>query len=224
MKMLPALASALLASTAQAQVCPCPCPPGADHAAYELKVPVDASATVTTAAGTGNLDLIRARRLHAPLAPQPLDGPHFVGYEVDGSVPAPGAVVLNTAIGQVTGDATKTKWLVVPANKSLVSPPPAPGDQPAWVCFSGSLKGPKPDLATTDQFGSQLSALHRVETVCAPATLDGSAPPPGPWRVCFSAKPKPPVQPGVVFVTTIFQSFEYDLEPVDEICVSATPA
>ncbi len=219
MKVLLSIALVLLVRIAGAQTCPCP---GADHAAYELKVPLHTTATATTAFGTAAVTLHRARRLHTPLAPAPLDGPHFVGYEIEGNVPDPGTVTLTTALGLVTGQAKKEAWLVVPANKDLSSAPPAPGDQPAWVCFSGTLKGPKPDVATTDQFGSQVMQLHRVESVCAPATLDGSPPPAGPWRVCFSAKMKDPMQPPQVFVTTVFQTFSYDLEPVDELCVQAT--
>jgi len=218
----------LAAQTAMGQQCTFPCCPcvivDGDFAAYELKVPLSASATVTTAYGSASLQVDRARRLHAPLAPQPLDGLHFVGYEVDSPTPfAPGAVTLNTALGQVTGTASRVKWLVIPANKSLAAPAPAaPPDQDAFLCFSGQLKGPNSDVPATDQFGSQVMSLHKVDSVCAPATLDGSAPSAS-WRVCFDTRPKPAVDPPAIWATTILQTInDYDLEPVDEICVQAT--
>lgn len=229
MRAILGIVTLLTAGTAMAQVCTFPCCPcdivAGDYAAYELKVPLDASANVTTALGTAVVHVNRARRLHAPLSPLPLDGLHYVGYEVDSPTPfAPGAVTLNTALGQVTGTASKVVWLVIPANKSLAPPAPAPpASQEAFLCFSGQLKGPKTDLATTDQFGSQVNKLHKVDSVCMPASLDGSAPGAS-WRVCFDSKPDPSIDPPAVWVSTILQTINgYDLEPVDEICIQATP-
>jgi hypothetical protein len=204
--------------------CPCGTATG-DYLAYELKQSLDASVTVTTSLGTSNFHVNRSRRLHTPVAPLPLDSLHYLGYEVDSPTPfAPGDITINTSLGQVTGTATKVKWVVIPAAKSHSAPAPAaPTSTEAFVCFGGNnLKGPKSDVSTTDQFGSQVMGLHRVDSVCAPGTLDGSAPGTT-WRVCFDAKPKPPVDPDPVWLRTVLQVINgYDLEPVDEFCVQGT--
>jgi hypothetical protein len=124
-------------------------------------------------------------------------------------------------------------WLEVPAVKDAVEPlviPPPPGDQPAYACYRVRIAGPNMLKATqhtidqfSEQFGGQSLTILQPESLCVPATLDGSMPPAGSARACFTVKPgKPVVDPPTVALSTVFQGFLSDLEPVDEYCIEAT--
>ena|SRR5215471_12871337 len=79
-----------------------------------------------------------------------------------------------------------------PASKSLALPlPPPPPASAPLLCFvakSGS-KAPKPDVTTTDQFGTQHPSVTGVAYACVAASLSGPAPSES-WMVCFSQKTK----------------------------------
>jgi len=83
-------------------------------------------------------------------------------------------------------------------------------------------KAPKPNVTTTDQFGTQHPSVTGVAYACVAASLSGPAPAES-WRVCFSQKTKDVLQPPDVFLTTQDLGTFADLgvDPLDEVCVQA---
>jgi len=203
-----------------------------DYNRYEVKVPLNKTVDVTTAYGSGSVTLDYARRLVAPVSPAPLDGPHRVAYEAEDNphLAGPVNVLVDTALTDFVVSGTKgLAWIEVPAVKDAEPPlsiPTPPGDQPAYACYRLKVAGPnlaKSTQHTTDQFGHQTFAVQQPESLCVPATFNGSTPAVAPAHACFTVRPaKPILDPPMVAVSTAFQSFLFDVDPLDEYCVEAT--
>lgn len=203
-----------------------------DYNRYEVKVPLNETVDVTTAYGSGSVTLDYARRLVVPVSPAPLDGPHRVAYEAEDSprIDGPTNVLVDTDLTDFVVSGTKgLAWIEVPAVKDAEPPlviPPPPGNQPAYACYRVKVSGPnlaKSTQHTEDQFGDQMFLVQQPESLCVPATFDGTIPAATPVYACFTVKPlKPVLDPPMVAVSTAFQGFLFDVNPVDEYCVEAT--
>jgi hypothetical protein len=92
----------------------------------------------------------------------------------------------------------------------------------ADLCFSGRTgsKAPKPDVTTTDQFGTQHLSLTGLDYACANVSLSGPAPAEA-WILCFNQKTKDALNPPNVFLTTqdLGQFSDMRVDPIDEVCV-----
>jgi hypothetical protein len=85
------------------------------------------------------------------------------------------------------------------------------------------LRPPKPDVSTTDQFGTQRPSLTGLDYACVNVSLGGPAPAEA-WIVCFNQKTRDALDPPDVWLTTQdlgrFPGMRVD--PLDEVCVQAT--
>ena len=228
-----ALLAALAGSSSAQQQCG-PCDSG-DFVAYELKdkETMNQVEVVTSPFTTGSILLTRTHRLLVPagLNGAPVANPvvHFLGVESNAGsydVSTTPKRTFSTSLGTVTFNPGSVKFFYDPTSKSLSAPLPAPPPAtPPMLCItarSGS-KAPKPDVSTTDQFGTQHPSLTGLDYACVNVSLGGPAPAEA-WIVCFNQKTKDALSPPDVWLTTqdLGQFPDMRVDPLDEVCVQAT--
>lgn len=228
-----ALSAALAGSSPAQPICGGPC--SDDFVAYELKdkEAMNQPEVVTSPFTTGSILLTRTHRLLVPagLNGAPVANPvvHYLGVEINaGSYDSSTTPkrMFSTSLGTVTFNPGSVKFFYDPTTKSLSAPlPPPPPATPPMLCFaarSGS-KSPKPDVSTTDQFGTQHPSLTGLDYACVNVSLGGPAPAEA-WIVCFNQKTRDALDPPDVWLTTqdLGQFPDMRVDPVDEVCVQAT--
>jgi hypothetical protein len=138
---------------------------------------------VTTPFATGTVQLTKAHRLLVPAGmngPSPVNSDlHYLGVEADAGTYDTSTTptrTFTTSLGTVTFKPAQIKFLYDPASKSLALPlPPPPPVSAPLLCFvakSGS-KAPKPDVTTTDQFGTQHPSVTVWHTPAWPPVSRG---------------------------------------------------
>ncbi len=227
---------AALAGSSRAQPGPPSCnnPCSGDYVAYELgdKITIDMLVTVTTPFTSGTVNLTRSHRLLVPAGingAQPANPTlHYFGVETDRGTYDTSTTptrMFSTSLGNVTFKPGSLSFFYDPASKAVLpgSPGPAPTADP-YLCFSArpGSKGPKPDLTTTDQFGTQHPSLMSVDYACVTASLNGTVPSEA-WLVCFKQRTKDSLKPPQVAVNTqdLGNYPVLDVDPIDEVCVTA---
>ena len=237
-RLLAALVAALpLAAAAPLRAQTCPCPQG-DDAAYETALfPVTpASLPLCTADGCGTLAVQVTHRLVTPATTDgtpPPASPHYLGVEAGGNAGFPepaGPVTLNVgSLATFKLTLTQPRFLFVPANKSLVSPPPAPAAAPSFLCSRVATSPPlKITVNELDQFGTNNPLkLDNVAYACQSA--DTAAPATTSWLVCFSLNKRGSalIHPTVTAYVNaeFFGAFVFssgDVHSMDEFCLPAT--
>jgi hypothetical protein len=228
-----AAALAALAGRSPAQQ-PNSCTCSSDFVAYETgdKERMNELVTVATPFDTGTVLLTRTHRLLVPATingtTQPGSGVHYLGVETDnGSYDTKTTPerMFSTSLGAVTFKPGGLSFFYDPTSKAPVPNPagPAPSAAPL-LCFKANTgsKGPKADITTTDQFGTQHPMLMSVDYACVAASLSGPAPSES-WIVCLKQRTKDAVKPPHVnLVTQDLGSFpDMKLDPIDEVCVQA---
>ena len=222
-----------LASRAPAQQNCGPC--GSDFVAYETgeKVGINTVFTVTTPFTSGTVDLTKSHRLLVPAGingQSPANpGVHYFGVEAEKGTYDTNTTpdrMFSTSLGTVTFKPGTIKFFYDPTSKAPVpgNPGPPPTADPL-LCFAARTgsKGPKPDIATTDQFGTQHPSLMGIAYACVASSISGPAPAES-WIVCFSQRTRDAIKPPDVNLNTLdLGSFSnMDLDPLDEVCLQAT--
>jgi len=160
-------------------------------------------------------------------------------HQLDG----PENVLVESELADVVVTAQGVRWMEFPAYVDTEPPLESPARvnrRPAAVCYRIRAAGSVVTkvVETKDAFGTQRLRIGRPQELCVPASVGlpgdpyfyypayGVAfppPPPGPARLCFTARSERPVlRPPTAAIATFFGSDVAALQPVREHCVEAT--
>lgn len=228
-----ALAASVVRASAQpAQCTPLPPVSCGDLNAYEMKDPVDGTATVCTPFACGDVTVQRTKRLFVPIDPAPLNGQHYLGYEIRSETydesANPSNLTLQTLYGLSSQNLQRqTVFLVVPAGKTI--PPDAPpalrATSDGFLCFKPSnIKFGMSNVTTLDQFGTQTYVIHRVAYTCVNAGINAPAPATATYLLGIANKQTTlKVLPNVNIIDIFHPGGALlPVDPVDELVANAT--
>lgn len=206
---------------------------------YELRRQTFATKTVTLADrfGSATATVRRPDRLCAPTDKNdedpsaPSDPQHLTGYELDAApsyLPLKG-VPVQDQFGTLTLNLVDLHRLLVPAAKSLVSPPaPLSPTIEHFACYTVKRKSGtfhSQTVTVTDQFGTQTPAVVRPELLCVPTNKndeDPNAPTDPNAFLCYDLRTRENLNIAPVFTNDQFGALTNTLIRRDELCVPAT--
>jgi hypothetical protein len=180
--------------------------------------------------GTGNVTVRRAKRLCAPAdkndedQPAPQQSEHLVAYEAtQNNFFQPRVASVANQFGAFNVTLKRVDFALVPANKSLVSAPPAPaGTINHYKCYAlAQSKFRRDGLKVDDQFGTTTVTIKRPSRLCVAADKNAEGiPQPEFHLLCYQARKTAGSRTRpTVFTTDQFGSAEHTVFGARELCV-----